>query len=94
MKVADWYNFRMQSEDTIHMSPSAEVLLRQVIQLPTSDRAVLIDGLISSLDTPDSSLDALWLKEAESRLAAYRSGELGAVGADQVFTALGTKFDR
>ena len=34
-------------------------------------------------------IDALWLKEAESRMAAYRSGELDAVDADQVFAELG-----
>lgn len=42
-----------------------------------------------SLDKPDPELDALWLKEAERRLAAYRAGELGAVGADEVFAELG-----
>ena len=33
----------------------------------------------------------IWLKEAESRMAAYRAGELGAVDADEVFTELGTE---
>lgn len=32
-----------------------------------------------------------WLEEAESRMAAYRSGELGAVDAEQVFAELGKK---
>ena len=36
----------------------------------------------------DSSIDAEWLKEAEDRLAAYLSGELGAVDAEQVFMLL------
>lgn len=71
------------------MSASAETLLRQALQLPPNDRAALVEGLITSLDKPDPELDALWLKEAESRLAAYRSGELDAVGADQVFAELG-----
>jgi len=44
---------------------------------------------LPGLDKPDPSLDALWLKEAESRMAAYRSGELGAVDAEQVFAELG-----
>ncbi len=71
------------------MSISAEALLRQALQLTSNDRAALVEGLIVSLDKPDPSLDALWLKEAESRMAAYRSGELGAVDADQVFAELG-----
>lgn len=71
------------------MSISTETLLRQALELPANDRAALVEGLIVSLDKPDPALDALWLKEAESRLAAYRSGELGAVDADEVFAELG-----
>lgn len=71
------------------MSASAENLLRQALQLPPNDRAALVEGLITSLDKPDPELDALWLKEAESRMAAYRAGELGAIDADEVFAELG-----
>lgn len=71
------------------MVASTETLLRQALQLPANDRAALVEGLILSLDKPDPAIDALWLKEAESRMAAYRSGELDAVDADQVFAELG-----
>jgi len=71
------------------MPVSTETLLRQALELPANDRAALVEGLIASLDKPDPALDALWLKEAESRLAAYRSGELSAVDADEVFAELG-----
>ena len=71
------------------MSVSTETVLRQALELPANDRAAMVDELIVSLDKPDPALDALWLKEAESRLAAYRSGELGAVDADEVFSELG-----
>ena len=72
------------------MSASAETLLRQALQLPPIDRAALVESLITSLDKPDSELDALWLKEAEDRMAAYRAGEIEAIDADQVFAELGT----
>jgi putative addiction module component (TIGR02574 family) len=71
------------------MTASPETLLRQALELPANDRAALIDGLIVSLDKPDPAVDSLWLKEAESRMAAYRSGELDAVDADEVFAELG-----
>ncbi len=73
------------------MTASAKSLLREALQLPSNDRAALVEGLIFSLDQPDPSLDALWLKEAEDRLAAYHSGELGVVDADDVFRELGKK---
>jgi putative addiction module component (TIGR02574 family) len=73
------------------MSASAETLLRQALQLPPIDRAALVECLITSLDKPDSELDALWLKEAESRRAAYRAGEIEAIEADEVFAELGSR---
>ena len=63
--------------------------MRQALELPANDRAALIEVLIVSLHKPDPTVDALWLKEAESRMAAYRSGELDAVDADHVFAELG-----
>ena len=37
-----------------------------------------------TLDTPAPTLDALWAKEAEDRLAAYRRGEIGALPLAEV----------
>jgi len=71
------------------MTTLAESVLNQALKLSVSDRAALVENLILSLDKPDPSLDAQWLKEAEDRLAAYRTGELTAVDAEQVFADLG-----
>ncbi|AUB82433.1 addiction module protein [Candidatus Thiodictyon syntrophicum] len=71
------------------MQNSTSLLLRQVISLPPQERAALVEGIIASLDRPDPSLDALWLKEAQDRLAAYDAGELEAIDADEVFAELG-----
>jgi len=73
------------------MSGTAEKLLHQAMKLPASERAALVEGLVESLDKPDPALDALWLKEAESRLAAYRAGDLEAVDAQETFAELGQK---
>lgn len=71
------------------MSASAKSLLDEALKLPANDRAALVDTLISSLDKPDPTLDAEWLKEAEDRLSAYRAGEIAAVDVDDVFRGLG-----
>ena len=73
------------------MSQSAKAILHQALELPSNDRAALVEGLIASLDKPDPALGAMWLKEAEDRLAAYRTGELGAIDAERVFADLGKK---
>jgi hypothetical protein len=62
-----------------------EIAQRLLIQ------AALVAGLVESLDKPDPTLDALWLKEAESRMAGYLAGELATVDAKEAFAELGQK---
>ena len=73
------------------MTTSPKSLLQQALRMSPNERAALVETLLLSLDKPDPEIDALWLKEAEDRLAAYHSGELGAVDAEQVFTELGKR---
>ena len=73
------------------MATSPKSLLQQALRMSPNERAALVETLLLSLDKPDPEIDALWLKEAEDRLAAYHSGELGAVDAEQVFAELGKR---
>lgn len=73
------------------MTELAQKLLHQAIRLSAPERVALVEGLVESLDKPDPTLDALWLQEAQSRIAAYQASELGAVDADQAFAELGQK---
>ena len=73
------------------MRTSAKTVMDQALKLTANDRAALVETLILSLDKPDPALDAEWLREAEDRLAAYQSGELATVDADDVFRELGER---
>jgi putative addiction module component (TIGR02574 family) len=66
------------------MNPTAETLSAQAVQLPPEERMALVERILDSLDEPDASLDALWAKEADDRLAAYRRGEIRAVTLSEV----------
>jgi len=66
------------------MPVSAKTLSAQAMQLPPEERLALVDELLDTLDVPDPTLDALWAKEAESRLAAYRRGEVQALALSDV----------
>lgn len=59
-------------------------ILYQAMQLNPLEKAQLVDQLILDLDKPDAALDALWAEEAESRLAAYKTGDLKAVSIEEV----------
>ena len=66
------------------MPISAKTLSAQAMQLSPNERLALVGQLLDTLDEPDESLDALWAKEAESRLAAYRSGAVKAIALSDV----------
>ena len=66
------------------MNPTTETLSAQAVQLPPEERMALVERILDSLDEPDPSMDALWTKEADDRLAAYRRGEIRAVALSDV----------
>jgi putative addiction module component (TIGR02574 family) len=66
------------------MSQATEALTAQVAKLPPAERMEVVERILDSLDQPDAALDALWAKEADDRLAAYRRGEVKAVALSDV----------
>ena len=66
------------------MTSTAEALSAQALKLPPDARLEVVERILDSLDEPDISLDALWAKEAEDRLAAFRRGEVRAVALSEV----------
>ena len=66
------------------MTQTAETLSQQAAQLPPAERMELVERILDTLDTPDPNMDALWAKEAEDRLAAYRRGEISALPLAEV----------
>ena len=64
--------------------PTAEALSAQAAQLPPAERMEVVERILDSLDQPDATLDALWAKEADERLTAYRRGEIKAVALSDV----------
>lgn len=66
------------------MTHAAESLSAQVVQLPPEERMQVVERILDSLDEPDAALDALWAKEADDRLTAYRRGEVKAVALSEV----------
>ena len=60
------------------MNDEAKTLSRKAQALSPAERVELVEEILDSLDSPDSSVEQLWVKEAADRLAAYRRGELPA----------------
>jgi len=59
-------------------------IFKETLTLKPSEKAQLIDKLISTLDKPDKEIDELWAKEAEDRIDAYDQGKLKAVSLEKI----------
>ena len=70
------------------MNEKVKALSQEARKLSPAERAELIDELIASLDRPDATLDALWAKEAEDRLAAHDRGEMATHSIPDVVAKL------
>ncbi len=69
------------------MDKTIEALASEVLQLPTSDRAQLLDRVIASLDA-DHERDAAWDNLAAKRDAELETGSAEAVSLDDVIARL------
>ena len=76
------------------MTPTSETLSAQAAQLAPEERIQLVERILNSLDQPDAALDVLWANEASDRLAAYRRGEIKAVGLSDVIAKYQTASPR
>ena len=59
-------------------------ILKEALTLKPSEKAQLIDKLITSLDKSDKEIDELWAREAEDRIDAYDQGKIKAVSLEKV----------
>ena len=68
-------------------------LLEKAKDLPLVERAALVEALLETIDAHESEHDRKWSEEAQSRLRAYRSGELPALEADALMNELTKSVD-
>lgn len=62
-------------------------MLKEALQLDPAQRFALAEEILHSLDKPDPAIDAIWIEEAERRLAAFRAGKVKGIPAEDVFGA-------
>jgi len=68
---------------------SVAALQEELLKLPATERARLIDVLWNSLSEPElRTREAAWAAESERRIDAYEAGRLQARDAQTVFAEL------
>ncbi len=69
-------------------------LIAEAISLPVEERAMVVDSLLKSLNTPESEVDRKWAAVAKRRLEQLRSGEAQAVPGEAVFQKIWNRFPK
>jgi putative addiction module component (TIGR02574 family) len=71
------------------MSPQADRVLLDALQLSPLERADLIEKLLASFPFPDrAAIDERWAIEAEDRLDAFERGEIKSQPASEMFSRI------
>jgi len=67
-------------------------LIAEAMSLPVEERAMVIDSLLRSLNSPEVGIDKKWVSVARRRLMELRSGDVKAVFGDEVFKKVRNRF--
>lgn len=58
--------------------------MRNIQELPDTDKAMLVDVILAKLDQPDMELGKIWAEEAAKRWTAHKEGRLKSIPYDEV----------
>jgi putative addiction module component (TIGR02574 family) len=72
----------------------AKEIIQEAAALPIEERALVIDSLLRTLNSPDDDVDQQWIIEAKRRLAELRSGQIQAISGAAVFEKIKQRFGR
>lgn len=73
------------------MPSTVEVLEAEALQLSPAERALLVERLISSLDT-DPEIEEAWSAEVERRHAEIESGAVSLISGPEALAKLKAEF--
>ncbi len=68
------------------MPNSLNMIIDQALVLNPIERANISEKLLFSLDKPDPTIDALWGKEADSRIEKYKKNKMESISSKEVFS--------
>ena len=72
--------------------PTTSDIIHEAESLPVEERAVVVDSLLRSLNTPDPEIDRKWAAVAKQRLQELRSGHVKSIPGEKVIAKIHQRF--
>ncbi|RKZ51360.1 MAG: addiction module protein [Candidatus Parabeggiatoa sp. nov. 3] len=73
---------------------NTQILIKEANSLPVEERAIIVDSLLKTLNTPESDIDQKWVTVAKARLQQIRSGEVKPIPGEEVFSNIRSRFSK
>ncbi|MGP2657517.1 addiction module protein [Malaciobacter sp. WC5094] len=61
-------------------------IFEKALDLHTTEKFLLIEELLKSLDKPDIEINKVWKEEAQKRLDLYKQGKIEALSEEEFFS--------
>ncbi len=69
-------------------------LIAEATFLPVEERAIVVDSLLRSLNSPNKEIDRKWATVTKCRLKELLSGEVKAIPGDELFSKVWSRFSK
>jgi len=69
-------------------------LVSEAISLPVTERALIANTLLKSLNPPESEIDAKWAEVAKHRLDKIKAGQAKTISGEEVFQRVWKRFSK
>jgi len=73
---------------------NTQILIKEANSLPVEERAIIVDSLLKTLNTPESDIDQKWVTVAKARLQQIHSGEVKTIPSEEVFSKIWSRFSK
>ena len=70
-----------------------EQLFEEIDILPIDLKTKIVDKILATITPSNSSIDALWIEEVNSRKNDLENGSVSLVDGDEVFKKISQKFN-
>lgn len=69
-----------------------QTIIQDAVALPVTERTIVVDTLLQSLNSFDPAIDQAWLNIAEQRYSELANSTVDGIPADEVFTHVRESF--